>query len=76
MLTFYNVIEVPVLLHVSENRVMNRSDRRIIKTVEMKFLKYVSRHTLRDQVSNTDIRQLVGISDLNERDREHKNQLV
>ena len=41
MLKFYKTMAVPILTYDSENWAMDRRERRIIETAEMKFLRYV-----------------------------------
>ena len=64
---------VPVLTYGSENWAMNRSDRRMIETAEMKFLRYVSGYTLRDHIKSDNIRKRLNIFSLNNRICELKN---
>jgi hypothetical protein len=44
---------------------MNETYRRVIETVETTFLKYISRHNIKNQGSKINIRQLLVIHDLN-----------
>lgn len=66
-LKFYKTMAVPMLMYGSENWALNRSDVRKVETSEMKFLRRVAGLTLRDQVSNNEIRQTLGIYDLKEK---------
>jgi hypothetical protein len=57
-LKFYKVMAVPVLLYGCENWPLNRVDRSKTETTEMKSLRRVAGYTLRDEVTNTAIREL------------------
>jgi hypothetical protein len=72
MLKFYKVMEVPMLMYGSENWAMNREDRRIVEAAEMEFLKCVAGYTLKDQVRNDNIRQQLGIFNLNDTIQQNK----
>jgi hypothetical protein len=53
MLKFYKVMEVPMLMHGSENWAMNREDRRTVEAAEMKFLRYVAGYTSKAKYAMT-----------------------
>ncbi|PSN31708.1 hypothetical protein C0J52_28469 [Blattella germanica] len=67
MMRFYNVLAVQLLTYGSDNWALNRSGRRRIETAEMRFLRRVSGHTLRDHIRNTTIREELHLYDLNEK---------
>ena len=46
---FYKVMAVPVLVSGSENRSLNRSDKRKIEAAEMRLLKPMAGYTLLDK---------------------------
>jgi hypothetical protein len=46
---------------------MNRADRRTVEAAEMKFLRYVAGYALKDQTRNDNIRQQLGIFNLDDR---------
>jgi hypothetical protein len=54
---FYTVMAVAVLMYSSENRSLNRPDKRKIEVAGMRFLKPMAGYTLWDKISNTDIRE-------------------
>jgi hypothetical protein len=54
-LNVYKIVAVPILTYASENGIMNRSDKRIIKSAEMRFPRPVAEYTLLDQKRTTDI---------------------
>jgi hypothetical protein len=58
---------VPMLMYGSQNWATNRADRRTVEATEMTFLRYVAGYTLKDQVRNDNIRQQLGIFNLNDR---------
>ena len=47
---FYKVMAVPALMYGSENWSLNRSDKRKIKSAEMRFLKPRAGYTLLDKL--------------------------
>ena len=61
----YMVIAVPVLMYGSENWSLIRSDKRKIEAAEMRFLRPTSGYTLLDKKRSTDIREQLGIFNLN-----------
>lgn len=65
LLKFYKVMAMPTLLYGCENWTTTRQQERNIETAEMKFLRFVAGYTLRDHKRSEDIRQELGISDLN-----------
>jgi hypothetical protein len=71
MLKFYKVMAVPMLMYGSENWAMNKAHR-TVEAAEMKFLRYVAGYTLKDQVSYDNIRQQLGIFNINDRIRQNK----
>jgi hypothetical protein len=68
-LKVYKVVEVRILTYASENWTINRSDKRIIKSAEMRFLRPVAEYTLLDQKRTTDIRSELKIFNSTERIR-------
>ena len=67
MMRFYKDLAVPLLTYSSENWALNRPGRRRIETAEIRFLRRVSGHTLRDHIRNTTIREELHIYDLNDK---------
>jgi hypothetical protein len=59
-------------MYGSENWAMNRAGRRTAEAAEMKLLRYVAGYTLKDQVRNDNIRQQLGIFNLNDRIQRNK----
>ncbi|PSN35900.1 hypothetical protein C0J52_26559 [Blattella germanica] len=57
----------PIVAYGSGNWALNRAGRRRIETAEMRFLRRVSGHTLRDHIRNTTIREELHIYDLNDK---------
>jgi len=51
---------------------MNLADRRMVGTVKMKFLRYAAGYTCKDQACNDNIRQRLGIFNLNDRIQQNK----
>lgn len=74
VLKFYKTMAVPVLAYGAETWAMNRSDKRIIETAEMRFLRYVAGCTLRDHIRSEDIRAHLNIFCLNKRIEENQVQ--
>jgi hypothetical protein len=72
MLKFYKVMAVPVLMYGSESWSMNRADRRRVEAAEKKYLRYVAGYTLKYQVRSDNIRQQLGIFNLNHRIQQKK----
>jgi hypothetical protein len=58
---------VPMLTYASESWTINRSDKKKIQSVEMKFLRSVAGCTLLDQKRSTNIRSELKIFNLTER---------
>jgi hypothetical protein len=58
---------VPMLTYASENWTRNRSDKRKIESVEMRFLHSVAGYTLLDHKRSTDIHSALKIFNLTER---------
>jgi hypothetical protein len=54
-LEFYKTVAVPMLTYASENRKINRQDKRRTEHSEMGFLRPVAGYTLLDQKRGTDI---------------------
>ena len=64
---FYKVMAVPVLMYGSENWSLNRSDKRKIEAAEMRFLKSMAGYTLWDKKRSSDIREQLGIFNINDK---------
>ena len=58
---------VPVLMDGSENWSLNRSDKRKIEAAEMRFLRPTAEYTLWDKKRSSDIREQLGIFNINNR---------
>ena len=63
---FYKVIAVPVLMYGSENWSLNRSDKRKIEAAEMRFLRPMAGYKLWDNKKSSDIREQLGIFNVND----------
>jgi hypothetical protein len=59
-------------MYGSESWAMNWADRRMVGTAEMKFLRYAAGYTCKDQACNDNIRQRLGIFNLNDRIQQNK----
>lgn len=64
---FYKTMAVPILTYGSESWVVKETDKRKLQAAEMRFLRKVKGCTRRDQIRNEDIRQELGIYNLNEK---------
>jgi hypothetical protein len=51
-LQFYKVMVAPILLYGSEKWALNTTDKSRTETTEIKCLRKVADHTLRDEISN------------------------
>jgi glucan phosphoethanolaminetransferase (alkaline phosphatase superfamily) len=60
---------VPMLTYASKNWTTNRSEKRKIETVEMKFLHSVAGYMLLNKKRSADIRSELKIFDLTERSK-------
>ena len=69
---FYKVMAVPVLMYGSEKRFLNRSDKRKIEAFEMRFLKPIAGYTLWDKKRSTNIREQLGIFNINDKLTQYK----
>ena len=69
---FYKVMTVPVLVYGSENWSINRSDKRKIEAAEMRFLIPMAGYTLWDKKRSSDIREQLGIFNINYRLTQYK----
>ena len=58
---------VPVLMYGSENWSLNRSDKRKIEAAEMRYLRPMAGYTLWDKKRSSDIREQLGIFNINEK---------
>ena len=63
---------VPVLMYGSENWSLNRSDKRKIEAAEMRFLKLMAGYTLWDKKINSDMREQLGIFNINDKLTQYK----
>ena len=63
---------VRVLMYGSENWSLNRSDKRKIEAAEMRFLRPMARYTLWDKKMSSDIREQLGIFNINEKLTQYK----
>jgi hypothetical protein len=71
-LKFCKAMAVLVLLYGCENWALSRVDRRKIGTAEMKFLRRVTGYTVRDEVTNTTLREELQIFNIGERIQSRK----
>jgi len=60
----------------SESWTVNRADRRAVEIVEVKFLRCVAGYTSKNQVHNDNIRQRLGIFNLNDRIQQNKHEHI
>ena len=74
MMKFYKTMAVPVLMYGSETWVTKSQYQKRIQSAEMKFLRYVKNYTLEDQIRNSEIRDELGIYELNDRIKSNKLQ--
>jgi hypothetical protein len=58
---------IPLLTYSSETWTLTKKQRQKIETAEMKFLRNVAGHTLKDQIRNTVIRNELKIFSVNNR---------
>ena len=65
-------LAVPVLKHDSENWSLNRSDKRKIEAAEMRFLTIMAGYTLWDKKRSSDIREQLGIFNINDKLTQYK----
>ena len=63
---------VPVLMSGSENWSLNRSDKRKIEAVEMRFLRPMAGYTLLDKQRSRHIREQLGIFNINDKLTQYK----
>ena len=63
---------VPVLMYGSENWSLNRSDKREIEAAEMRFLRSIAGYTLWDKKRSSDIREQLGIFNINDKLTQYK----
>ena len=63
---------VPVLMYGSENWSLNRSDKRKIEAAEMRFLRPMAGYTLWDKKRSSDIREQLGIFNMNDKLTQYK----
>ena len=61
---------VPVLMYGRENWSLNQSDKR--KTAEIRFLRPMTGYTLRDKKRSIDIREQLGIFNINDKLAQYK----
>ena len=69
---FYKVMAVPVLMYGSENWSLNRSDKRKIVAAEMRFLRPMAGYTLSDKKRSSNIREQLGIFNINDKLTQYK----
>ena len=63
---------VSVLMNDSENWSLNRSDKRKIEAAEMRFLRLTAGYTLLDKKRSSDIREQLGIFNINDKLTQYK----
>ena len=63
---------VPVLMYGSENRSLNRSDKRKIEAAEMRFLRPMAGYTLLDKKEVSDVREQLRIFNINDKLTQYK----
>jgi hypothetical protein len=73
-LKFYKVVAVPTLLYECETLALNRSDKRKIKTAEMRFLRHVAGYTRRDEISDLTICNEFQIFNVNDKIKDKKKE--
>jgi hypothetical protein len=63
---------VPVLMYDSDNWSLNRSDNRKIEATGMRFLRLMAGYTLWNTKRSTDIREQLGIFNINDKLTQYK----
>ena len=63
---------VPVLMYSSDNWSLNLSDKRKIEAAEMRFLRPTAGYTLLDKKISSDIREQLGIFNINDKLTQYK----
>ena len=58
---------VPVLMYVSENWSLNRSDKRKIEALKMRFLRPIAGYTLWSKKRSSDIREQLSVRNINDK---------
>jgi hypothetical protein len=71
-LKFYKEMAVPIPLYRCENWTLNRADKRINETAEMKCLRKVADHTLRDEISYLTVRNELQVFNIGEKIADRK----
>jgi len=69
---FYKVMAVPVLMYGSENWSINPSDNRKIEAAETRFLRPMAGYTLKNKKRSSDIREQLGIFNINNKLTQYK----
>ena len=72
-LKFYKVMAVPILMYGSENWTLTQKERKLIESVEMKFLRHVAGYKLIDRKRSEEIRQELNIFKILEKIDEFRN---
>jgi hypothetical protein len=67
-------MDVPTLLCGCETWALNRSDKRKIKTADVRFLRHVAGYTRRDEISNLTIRSELQIFNINDKIKDKKKE--
>ena len=71
-LKLYKTMAVPLILYGSESWIERKRDKSNIQSAEMRFLRTVKGCTRRDHIKNDDIREELGIFNLNEKIEEYR----
>ena len=69
---FYKVMAVPVLMYGSENWSLNQSGKREIEAAEIIFLRPMAGYTLWEKKRSSDIREQLGIFNINDELMQYK----
>ena len=69
---FYKVMAVPALMYGNENWPLNRSDKGKTEAADMRFLRPMAGYTPWDKRRSSDIREQLGISNINDKLTQYK----
>jgi hypothetical protein len=69
---FYKIMTIPVMIYGTDNWSLNRSDKRKIEAAEMRFLRPTVGCSLLDKKRSSDIREQLGIFNINNKLTQYK----
>lgn len=72
LIKFYKTMAIPCGIYGSESWTITKMNERRIQTSEMRFLRRAAGYTRMDRKRNTEIRQELGVEDVNEMIREYR----